>query len=40
MPLLASYKKIDDSTVSITTNMVASFFQWMMPYNCSSPRPT
>ncbi len=32
MPLLASYKKIDDSTVSITTTIVASFFQWMMPY--------
>ena len=32
MPLLASYKKIDDSTVTITTTIVASFFQWMMPY--------
>ncbi len=32
IPLLASYKKIDDSTVAITTTIVASFFQWMMPY--------
>src|SRR5271156_6626335 len=32
MPLLASYKKIDDSTVAINTTIVASFFQWMMPY--------
>jgi ABC-type transport system substrate-binding protein len=32
MPLLASYRKIDDSTVAITTTQVASFFQWMMPY--------
>jgi peptide/nickel transport system substrate-binding protein len=32
IPLLASYKKIDDSTVAISTTIVASFFQWMMPY--------
>ena len=32
MPLLASYKKVDDSTVALTTTVVASFFQWMVPY--------
>ena len=32
MPLLASYRKIDDSTVALTTTVVASFFQWMVPY--------
>ncbi len=32
LPILASYKKIDDYTVSINTTIVASFFQWMMPY--------
>jgi peptide/nickel transport system substrate-binding protein len=32
MPILASYKKIDDYTVAISTTIVASFFQWMMPY--------
>src|SRR5471030_2757900 len=32
MPLLASYKKVDDDTVAINTTIVASFFQWMMPY--------
>jgi ABC-type transport system substrate-binding protein len=32
IPVLASYKKIDDSTVSISTTIVASFFQWMLPY--------
>src|SRR6478736_5894753 len=32
LPLLASWKKIDDYTVSMTTTVVASFFQWMVPY--------
>ncbi len=32
IPILASYRKIDDSTVAITTTIVASFFQWMIPY--------
>src|ERR1700730_357145 len=32
IPVLASYKKIDDSTVAISTTIVASFFQWMIPY--------
>jgi peptide/nickel transport system substrate-binding protein len=32
IPILAGYKKIDDSTVAISTTIVASFFQWMMPY--------
>ncbi len=32
LPLLKSYKKIDDSTVSFTTTIDASFFQWMVPY--------
>src|SRR6185436_13971442 len=32
LPLLASWKKIDDHTVSMTTTVVASFFQWMVPY--------
>ena len=31
-PLLASWKKIDDYTVALTTTQVASFFQWMAPY--------
>ena len=32
LPLLVSWKKIDDYTVSMTTTVVASFFQWMVPY--------
>ena len=32
LPLLVSWKKIDDYTVSMTTSVVASFFQWMVPY--------
>src|SRR6185436_1313327 len=32
VPILASYKKIDDFTVSMTTNQVASYFPWMVPY--------
>src|SRR5437879_3124773 len=32
LPLLGSWKKIDDYTVSMTTTVVASFFQWMLPY--------
>ncbi|MCW5735531.1 MAG: ABC transporter substrate-binding protein, partial [Enhydrobacter sp.] len=32
IPILAGYKKIDDSTVAISTTIVASFFQWMIPY--------
>jgi peptide/nickel transport system substrate-binding protein len=31
-PLLASWKKVDDYTVALTTTQVASYFQWMMPY--------
>ena len=31
-PLLASWKKVDDYTVALTTTQVASFFQWMIPY--------
>jgi peptide/nickel transport system substrate-binding protein len=31
-PLLASWKKIDDDTVALTTTQVASYFQWMVPY--------
>src|SRR5215813_1209744 len=32
VPILASYKKIDDSTVAMTTTIVASYFPWMVPY--------
>ena len=32
LPLLASWKKVDDYTVQMTTTVVASFFQWMVPY--------
>jgi len=32
VPLLASWKKVDDYTVALTTTQVASFFQWMVPY--------
>src|ERR1700682_2113565 len=32
VPILASYKKIDDFTVALTTTMVASYFPWMVPY--------
>jgi len=32
VPILASYKKIDDFTVSMTTSIVASYFPWMVPY--------
>src|SRR5471030_2725190 len=32
LPLLKSWKKIDDATVSFTTTIDASFFQWMVPY--------
>lgn len=32
LPLLVSWKKIDDYTVALTTSVVASFFQWMVPY--------
>ena len=32
VPILASYKKIDDYTVSMTTTIVASYFPWMVPY--------
>jgi peptide/nickel transport system substrate-binding protein len=31
-PLVASYKKIDDSTVAITTTVVASYFPYMAVY--------
>jgi ABC-type transport system substrate-binding protein len=32
VPILASYKKIDDSTVALTTTKPASYFPWMVPY--------
>ena len=32
VPILASYKKIDDNTVALTTTIVASYFPWMVPY--------
>ena len=32
VPVLASYRKIDDSTVSMTTTVPASYFPWMVPY--------
>jgi peptide/nickel transport system substrate-binding protein len=32
VPILATYKKIDDFTVSMTTTTVASYFPWMVPY--------
>src|ERR1700761_616462 len=32
VPILASYKKIDDNTVALTTTAVASYFPWMVPY--------
>jgi ABC-type transport system substrate-binding protein len=32
VPILASYKKIDDYTVALTTTTVASYFPWMVPY--------
>jgi ABC-type transport system substrate-binding protein len=36
VPILVSYKKIDDSTVSMTTSIVASYFPWMVPYILSA----
>ena len=32
VPILATYKKIDDFTVAMTTTTVASYFPWMVPY--------
>ena len=32
VPILASYKKIDNDTVALTTTIVASYFPWMVPY--------
>ena len=32
VPILVSYKKIDDFTVAMTTTIVASYFPWMVPY--------
>jgi len=32
VPILASWKKIDDNTVALTTTQVASYFPWMVPY--------
>ena len=32
VPILASYRKIDDSTVALTTTKPASYFPWMVPY--------
>ena len=32
VPILGTYKKIDDFTVSMTTTTVASYFPWMVPY--------
>jgi ABC-type transport system substrate-binding protein len=36
VPILASYKKIDDFTLSMTTTTVASYFPWMVPYILST----
>src|ERR1700681_1651564 len=36
VPILASYKKIDDFTISMTTTQVASYFPWMVPYILSA----
>ena len=36
VPILASWKKIDDSTVALTTTQVASYFPWMVPYILTS----
>jgi ABC-type transport system substrate-binding protein len=36
VPILVSYKKIDDSTVSMTTSIVASYFPWMVPYSLNA----
>lgn len=36
VPILASYKKVDDFTVSMTTTIVASYFPWMVPYILST----
>jgi len=36
VPILASYKKIDDYTLSMTTTTVASYFPWMVPYILST----
>jgi peptide/nickel transport system substrate-binding protein len=32
VPILATYKKMDDFTVAMTTTTVASYFPWMVPY--------
>ncbi|MFI5001763.1 MAG: ABC transporter substrate-binding protein [Reyranellales bacterium] len=32
VPILATYKKIDDFTVAMTTTTPASYFPWMVPY--------
>ncbi|MFO1081835.1 MAG: ABC transporter substrate-binding protein [Reyranellaceae bacterium] len=32
VPILASWRKIDDDTVALTTTTVASYFPWMVPY--------
>ncbi|MCX7366118.1 MAG: ABC transporter substrate-binding protein, partial [Alphaproteobacteria bacterium] len=32
VPILGTYKKIDDFTVSMTTTTAASYFPWMVPY--------
>jgi ABC-type transport system substrate-binding protein len=36
VPILATYKKIDDYTLSMTTTTVASYFPWMVPYILST----
>jgi peptide/nickel transport system substrate-binding protein len=36
VPILATYKKIDDYTLSMTTTTVASYFPWMVPYILSA----
>src|SRR5436190_9087570 len=36
VPIIASWKKIDDFTVSMTTTIVASYFPWMVPYILSA----
>lgn len=36
VPILASWKKVDDYTVALTTTQVASYFPWMVPYILTS----
>src|SRR5260370_21782903 len=32
VPILATWKKLDDYTIAMTTTTVASYFPWMVPY--------